>query len=418
MDQLNLGVLGQYIWDRLPIILVFADGFMIYRLLTESDLTGRLVARAMFGGGARPQRIVLATLVTAAVLSMFISNTVTALLLLPFLKTAVGKVAPPARRVFTSSLTMAAVYGANLGGVGSLIGSPANLLLIGALDAGRVPAAARITFLNWWYWSLPLLFMLLALAVVVLHLGQPRSFYEEVGADLPSGPAEPATVPAGQRTAGRWFLLFLLFLMADGVLAGLVRDYRWLQSAVHLVVFLMLIGLLFFPIPGRRCEPLLHWRNLIGQLPRRGLLFMGLFLGIYGLTVLALPPELEQYLTSAISSWDMGPPGRTVGLVLGVIFLTEILSNVLVVGLFFPVAQAMAAAQGLGPLPFMVMVSVAANCAFMLPVATSCNALLYGEMQGLSLRRFLAAGLVMNIGAGLIIAAWLPVALPWIYRLD
>ncbi|MGE4554096.1 MAG: anion permease, partial [Desulfovibrionaceae bacterium] len=90
-------------------------------------------------------------------------------------------------------------------------------------------------------------------------------------------------------------------------------------------------------------------------------------------------------------------------------------SNTVVAAAFFPVAYAAANAAGIDPLALMIAVSTASTCAFMTPVATPCNALAFGEMRGVSLRRMLALGLVLNLACASLMTLWLSWVVPLVY---
>jgi len=166
-----------YLWIRLPIILMFVNGFLVYRLLVVTRLTDVFVFWSLKKSRGHINRIFLFIISTAALLSFFIPNAVTVLALLPILKTIDRDLAEQDNGYrLTTALTLSAIYGANIGGMGSLIGSPANLLLIGALDFYAVTGRELINFFSWFLWSVPLVVVFVVAAwVLVVSFAVPRN---------------------------------------------------------------------------------------------------------------------------------------------------------------------------------------------------------------------------------------------------
>jgi len=166
-----------YLLTRLPLVLTFATGYIVYLLLATTRLTDAFVLWSL-KRSRNNLKIFLAYIIgSAALLSFFIPNAITVLTLLPFLK-AMDRdiVVQDNDRRLTTALTLSVIYGANIGGMGSLIGSPANLLLIGALDLYRVPGREQISFLNWFIWSVPLVISFTAVAWALLAtFGVPKN---------------------------------------------------------------------------------------------------------------------------------------------------------------------------------------------------------------------------------------------------
>ena len=402
-----------YFWSRLPLALLFAGGYLLYRLLDLSNLTRAFVDRTARLSKGRTGVLLLTITASAALLSFFISNTVTMLAFLPLLKSLdrdYRKLDPDAD--MTTPLTLSAIYGANIGGMGSLIGSPANLLLLGALDYFRVPGREQITFLNWFYWSLPLvvLLVLAAWGVILLFGVDPRA--RRLTA-LESALHRPAPLSPSQRTALRLFILFLGFWSLEAVLTDRLPLFAQVEQEASILFTLVFTWLAMAPRSGR--PPLVPWRFFFQGVPVRGVLFLLLLGGVaIGVRALGLDRELSRILVPLVSDQT---PMYLVFLFtcLAVIFATEVLSNTLVSAAFFPVAFHAAQAHAVEPMALMLAVSISSTCAFMTPIATPCNALGFGEMRGTSLPRMLGLGAVLNvIGAGLM-TLWLTRVIPMVY---
>ncbi len=402
-----------YFLSRLPLVLMFANGFLIYRILATTRLTEAFVRRSLRRNEGRLHILFLQIIVTAALLSGFIPNTVTVLILLPVLKTVREDVGAGFRdRGLTTALTLSAIYGANIGGMGSLIGSPANLLLIGAMELMEVPGREGVRFLSWFLWSVPLVAVLCLVAWgVVVLLGAPGIPLNARTGVAPS--AAPFELSRRDRRGGAAFLLFIGFWTVESILEDQVGGYRVLAPWVCLIYFGGFGVLSTARLGGRR--PLLFPSDLITGLPIRGIVFAALLLLLIPVFRAAVPHEwVASTLDQAIGP---GTPATAVVLVtvLTVIFLTELLSNTVVSTAFFPLAVSVSAASGIFPLTLLIGVSAASTCAFMTPIATPCNALAFGEMKGTRFRRMLLAGLVLNLTTAVLMALWLPIVIPRVF---
>lgn len=399
-----------YLWTRLPLLLMFLCGYLIYRMLVVSKLTDALVAAGLRRCRGSTHLMMLWIIGLSAALSFFIPNAVTVLTMLPVLKQIQARFRAASSDV-TTPLTLSVIYGANIGGMGSLAGSPANLLLIGQLDLFQVAGREQIGFFNWFLWSVPLVAALIVAAwiLVCVLVRRETPFPEPMTAVAPPPLSDP------QRHALRWFGLFLLFWTLEAVLKGRVpAPHLWEPLVCLLFTTLFCRALMRRPVfPDG--APLLRPAALLTGVPARGLLFL-VVLGalILGSRYFELDHRISRFFLTRLG--DHIPVQAVVPAIIAtVIFLTELFSNTLVSVAFFPIAFFASQAFESSPLVLMIAVSTASTCAFMTPVATPCNALAFGEMKGTSLVRMILSGAVLNIAAVAIMSFWLPLAVPWIY---
>ncbi|NDV28454.1 SLC13 family permease [Desulfovibrio sp. JC010] len=389
-----------YINDRLPLILLFVTGYILYRVTASVGLPEYIAARAVRFSRNRADLLLLSLIVVSALLSMFIPNAVTVLAMIPVIRKLDDEL-----QNMTTPLTLSIIYGANIGGMGSLIGSPANLLLIGALDLFNIPGRERITFFNWFEWAVPLVLLLLLLAWFVVRFALPKCNAELIHA------YEEESLKVKQHRGLYVFGLFMLFWSGSSFLAEAVPEFRVYESLAAAAFTIAFCGYVF----GSR---LLRLRDLVEGIPRRGVLFLGL-LGV--LVVLVRLMRLDEQAASLFTSIldCLGQSGEGFGIYLAtafmVILLTEFLSNTVVSMAFFAVMVHVGAAYALNPLPLMILVSAASTCAFMTPVATPCNSLAVGEMRGMSLRTMLALGMVLNVFGALLLSFWIWKVVPLVY---
>jgi len=408
-----------YIWSRLPFILMFINGYLIYRLLVVTGMTERFVAAALGRSGGDPRKLFLYVILSATFLSFFIPNAVTVLTLIPVLKDIKDRFHPRLRDRVVTPLTLSVIYGANIGGIGSIVGSPANLLLIGAMDFYKVPGRQVIGFFNWFLWSIPLvaLLVLLAWGVVAVGFG---SFERFTARKYPQAAGPHAQNPwrmlYGVRRSGAiLFLIFIVFWTVEAVIKGIWPVFARWAPLVCLVYFAAFCWLVFRKMPFSDEAPLMQSGTLFEDFPRRGIMLLipvaALVLVVrfldFDITLSAFYGELLPVKASAFTVMLV-----TVGVV---ILLTEALSNTLVSTTFFPIAYFTAVNSGFSPIGLMIAVSVASNCAFMTPIATPCNAFAFGEMKGTSLVKMMSLGFFLNMGATACIAVWIYWVIPRIY---
>lgn len=390
-----------YINDRLPLILLFATGYILYRVIASAGLPEFIASRAVRISRGRADYLLLALMGVSALLSMFIPNAVTVLTMIPVIRKLDDEL-----ESMTTPLTLSIIYGANIGGMGSLIGSPANLLLIGALDLFDIAGRKAITFFNWFEWALPLVLLMLLLAWMVVRFSLPVTGMVRLNTQ------EVLPLTSEQRRGLVVFGLFLFFWIGSSLLIEILPAYKGYEPLVALgfgVAFCAYV----FGGGGLRLRELVH------GIPRRGFLFLGL-LGVLVVFVrtLKLDEAAARLFTDALSV--MGQSGAGVGVylmtALVVILLTEFLSNTVVSTAFFAVIVHVATAYGQNPLPLMILVSAASTCAFMTPVATPCNSLAIGEMRGVSLKTMVALGMILNVLGALLLSFWVWWIVPIVYN--
>ena len=413
--------LTAYLWQRLPLILLFAGGYLVYQLMAATRITDGFVIWALRRSRGRASLLLLYVIGTAAALSSFIPNTITVLTLIPVLKTLDRDFARQGAKGMTAVLMCAAIYGSAIGGIGSMIGSPANAVLFGALDLFEVAGRERITFFNWFLWSVPLVVVfVLAAWLVAVGLGLPRSargVSVEVGC-LTGG----CRADDRQRYGGRLFWLYMGYWVLEAVARENLAGFAAVSPAVCLGFTALFLYLVFWRTApaqvsdrGGRSGPLLRPGDLLRTVPRRGLLFVLGLAALFGLVHLA---GLDQRLVVAAGRLLQGYMNQWLLFLLtvtAVIFLTEVLSNTAVVAAFFTIAFYAAEGHGMDPLPLMIGVGLASTCAFMTPIATTSNALAFGEMRGASLKVMLGLGFVLNVLGALLMTGWLGWVLPLVY---
>lgn len=371
-----------------PLILLLLGGFMLSGALARCGAHRRL-ALGMIALCARlgPRGLVLGFMLAASGLSMWISNTATTLMLLPV---ALAVLEDQRFRHLTVPLLLGTAYAASLGGTATPIGTPPNLIYM-QVSADQFGTAT--SFPLWMSWGIPIVILMLPLMFLWLTRKVRSGAMPEIESP---GPWQRAEI----RVALVFAVTAMLWITRSAPFGGWQAWLNLPQAndaavAMLAVVALCCIGNGDRERPGR----LLDW-DTAGAIPWGVLI---LFAG--GITIArafmetGLSDALAEHLTilTELPTWLM-----ILSICLGVTFLTEMTSNTATTALLMPVLAATATATDVPPELLMVPAAISASCAFMLPVATAPNAVIYGSGR-ISIRRMASEGLVLNLIGALVI---------------
>jgi sodium-dependent dicarboxylate transporter 2/3/5 len=407
------------------LIFLFMGGFLIALTMERWGLHRRIALTALRLVGARPDHMVGGFMAVTALLSMWVSNTATAVMMLPVAVSVIALVSgegrgasptpDPLPRNFALCLLLGIAYGASIGGMATPIGTPPNLFLLSYVKAelGR-----EISFVRWMGVGLPLVavflpitWLLLTKVVYPIRLGP----VEGGRALFRSALAELGPMSRGERIVLTVFLLASALWITRPLLVGLelagVRPFAGLSDAG----IAMLAAMVLFVMPAERRGGgfVLDWETAV-KLPWGILVLFG---GGLSLAAAIRTNGVGELLGGQVAGLAGVPPVLIVlGVVAGIVFLTELTSNTATTATLIPVLAALAPGIGLDPLLLIVPAALAASCAFMLPVATPPNAVVFGS--GLvSIPEMSRAGLVLNLVAvALIPLLTYAVAIPLLAR--
>ncbi|MFQ5845417.1 MAG: SLC13 family permease [Planctomycetota bacterium] len=388
-------------------VYLFFGGFLIAIAMEVTGLHRRIALHLVRRIGASPRRLVFGFMVATAFLSMWISNTATTLMMLPIGLAVIAQL--PDRPRFATAMMLGIAYGASIGGVATLIGTPPNISLLGVLKT-RYPAAPEVTFAQWMGLGLPLVLLFLPVTWLLLVRGIRREagagrevIQGEIERLGPMSPAERRVLVVFAATALLWIFRKPIRL-GDLVIPGWV-ELRWFPEAarrsVNDGVVAVFMGLSLFLVPGGRGGAILDWDTVQRKMPWGILLLFG---GGF-----ALAMAIGQ---SGLSGW-VGDQFRFRAhpLVLmavcaaGVTFLTEVTSNTATAEILLPLVAGVATGTAqTSPLVLMLPVTLAASCAFMLPVATPPNAVVFGSGH-VRMQDMVRHGLVVNLVGIVLVAA-------------
>jgi sodium-dependent dicarboxylate transporter 2/3/5 len=347
------------------LILLLLGGFILSTAMERSGAHRRLalgLARLLQSraGHTTPRRLVLGFMLAAAFASMWISNAATTLVLVPIALAALERTRDEGT---AAAVLLGVCYAASIGGLGTPIGTPPNLLFMASYAQ---VSGSEITFLDWMRIGVPVVVLLVPAAFLLLTRR------------LPSAPL-PGLVPLGPWTTAERRVLFVFLLTALAWVTRAAPSGGWqgllgLETPGDATVALAAVVALFL-LPDGRGERLLDWKSATA-IPWGILLLFG---GGLALAEAFHSSGLSALIGARVAALAGVPVLFLIGAVcLAVTFLTEVTSNTATVALLMPLLASTATSAGLDPAHLMLPAALSGSCAFMLPVATAPNAIVFG----------------------------------------
>jgi sodium-dependent dicarboxylate transporter 2/3/5 len=397
-----------------PIIFLFLGGFLIALAMQRWNLHRRVAIGLIGLIGTRPSAIIMGFLLASALVSMWVSNTATSLMMLPIALSVVQLLPERAHqtrevRGFGTALLLSVAFGATTGGMGTLIGTPPNALLAGYFSDIH---GVTIGFGQWMLVGVPV--VLVALPAVYLVLT--RVMFTLDARELPGMAALIGAEKAAQGRMGRGEIaVAVVFVLtaAGWVFRPLIANAMPLVSDTTVA---MAGALLLFMIPMnvRRGEFVMDWAATKG-VPWGVLLLFGGGLSLAGNIE---RHGLAAYLGNlAIGLGDMPIVLTLCAISFGVLMLTELTSNTATAATFLPIGGALALSLGQNPLLMTIPIALAANCSYMLPVGTPPNAIVYGSGL-ITLPEMARAGILLNLTLVPVVVALLLLLGPMVFGIE
>ncbi len=397
-------------------IFLYIGGFVLAIAIERWDLHRRIALNIISLIGTNVKSIILGFMIATAFLSMWISNTATSVMMLPIGMAIISQLRDnpdtiaDENTIFGKALMLAIAYSASIGGVATLIGTPPNLVLAGIVQELY---GIEITFSQWIMVGLPasciLLFICWKYLTELAFTFQQKSF--------PGGKAE---IRRQLAELGRisYEEKVVLAVFAATALAWISRSFILSKfiPAIDDTIIAMFAGIALFLIPAGKGQgrAVIKWEEAV-NLPWGVLLLFG------GGLALA-----EGFKTSGLAEWIGGQMSLLQGvslivllliLVAAVNFLTEITSNLATTAMLLPILAPLAAIVDVHPFILMVGATLAASCAFMLPVATPPNAVVFGAGY-LKIPDMVRAGIWLNVISIIIITLLIYTTLPYLWAFN
>lgn len=386
-----------------PVIYLFFGGFVLGLAIEKWQLHRRIALNIMNLAGEKPNRIILGGMLATSLLSMWISNTATTVMMLPIGMSVILLLNdkfedPKAYKNFALTLMLGIAYAANIGGITTIIGTPPNLVLAGIVEESGLPA---LSFANWLFFAFPLVVILFT----SVYLINTRIIYPVKIKELPGIKSlitgelkELGSLKIGERRV----MIVMIVTALCWILRTQITKIE-LLSAVSDTGIAIAASIALFMIPSSsENKPLLEWKDT-QRLPWDILLLFGGGISLAkGLEVTNIVGVLGEW----ISANTIAAPLVIILVVCGfAIFLTEIMSNVALVAVFIPVSFVIAQFFGLDELRLAIPLTIGASCAFMFPISTPPNAIVFSSGH-IKMAEMARAGIFLNILAVLIISVY------------
>ena len=378
-----------------PLILLLLGAFILSRGMESTGAHKRVALGVIrLVGSDSPRRLVLGFMVSGAVLSMWVSNTATVLMLLPVALAVLDSAEQKER--LAAPLLLGLAWSCSIGGMGTPIGTPPNLIFMQVYED---TTGLTIGFIQWMSWGVPIVATMIAVAALWLT----RSLPEKIKVTLPDA-------KAWHSAEKRVFMIFSVtafMWMTRAQPFGGWRELLGVPSANDASVAFLAVIVLFMSRDDEGA-PLITWQTA-ASIPWGVLL---LFAGGICLASAFVASGLSAFAGEALAALANLPIYLMLLFIcLAVTFMTEATSNTATTALLMPILAAAAIAAGVEPLLLMVPAAMSASCAFMLPVATAPNAVIYGTDR-VAISTMFREGLLLNLVGAFVVSLGLWWLLP------
>lgn len=418
------------------VIFLFLGGFLIALAMERWNLHRRIALTIIRTIGSDPPRLVLGFMLATAFLSMWISNTATAIMMLAIGLAVIRQTEETFGKEKTANLSVALLlgiaYSASIGGMATLVGTPPNLALVRLFELsfpGAAEAGYHLSFGQWMLFSVPLSVSLLAVTWVILTKICFRSSRELV--------LDPELIAEEHRQLGPMrfeekviFAIFvataLLWIFRADLNLGGWQIVGWASllpfgALLDDGTIAVAMALLLFMIPSRRRDGekpkhrMLLDATVFAKIPWHIILLFG---GGFALA--------KGFQTSGLSDWvgtqfvglENAPLPVLVGTICTVLtFLTEFTSNTATMEMVLPLLAAVATATGIHPLLLMIPATISASCAFMMPVATPPNAIIFASGH-IRIGQMVKVGILLNVVAVILTTTIFLLIGPAVFEID
>ncbi|MFW2375156.1 MAG: SLC13 family permease [Cellulophaga baltica] len=396
-------------------IFLYVGGFILAIAIEKCNLHKRIALSIIKIVGTNITNIILGFMIATALLSMWISNTAATVMILPMGMAIVSQLRDNPHTIknenilFGKALMLAIAYSASIGGIATLIGTPTNLVLAGVV---QTTFGVEITFYQWFVFGFPIALILLFLCWKYLT----KFAFKFQQKEFPGGRAE---INAQFKALGKMSydekMVLAVFLCT--AFAWITRSFL-LQKIIPQIddtIISVFFAIALFVLPSsKKKEGLISWEDAV-KLPWGVVLLFG------GGMALALGFEtsgLALWIGNKLVALEAVPfIFLLLILIFAVNFLTEITSNIATTAMLLPVLISLAPTLGVHPYYLMISATVAASCAFMLPVATPPNAVVFGSGY-LKIEDMVKKGIWMNLISIIILTLFVYFALPLIWDLS
>lgn len=375
-----------------PIILLFLGGFILAMALQRWNLHKRLAIRIVLFIGTRPSRLVAGFMIATAGLSMWVSNTATAMMMIPMGMSMVTLLEQqkliPKKSKFGTALALGIAYGATIGGMGTVIGSPVNIIVVGYI---RETLEYPVSFLQWMSVGIPFVVIMLFIGWFLLT----KVFWKPEVDSIPGGREifeqqlrQLGKLQGGERAV---LIIFVATALSWVFIPTFSPEGFWVDDTA--IALIAAFACMLIPAKPREGVMVMTWKDA-EQMPWDVLLLIG---GGLALSSQITSSGLSTALGDSLSILAGAPLWViTLAVIIMLLLLTELTSTTATTAAFVPVVGGLALALGLNPVVLVIAAGMACTYAFMLPVATPPNALAYST-GSVTMKQMIQTGVWMNV---------------------
>ncbi|WP_299252262.1 DASS family sodium-coupled anion symporter [uncultured Aquimarina sp.] len=379
-----------------PIVFLFFGGFVMALALEKVNLHKRIALSIIKITGTSPDRVILGFMIATAFMSMWISNTACTVVMLPIALSVIQLLVDDADgftkndRNFALSIMLGIAFSANVGGVATIIGTPPNSVLVGFLENEY---QIEISFLNWMLLALPFSVLMIGIIYFVIvkwiypnRIGSFAASKDLIDQEL----KKLGKIKRTERRVLSIFCVVIFLWISRTTINGFFPDLKLSDTGIS-----MMGAFALFVIPFRlsKGEFTLIWKDT-QKLPWGILILFGGGLALAsGLSHAGL---IELVANMIAANKGLSLLVVTLLLIVFMLFMTELMSNVALVAIFVPVVAGIALGLDIPMLHLLIPVTMAASCAFMLPMATPPNAIVFAS-GFVKVSEMVKAGLILNI---------------------
>lgn len=394
------------------VIFLFIGGFLVALAMQKWDLHKRIAIRILLITGSSPARILLGFMLATSFLSMWISNTATAMMMVPILLSITKKLEEFIEKTdlnkYTVGLLLGVAYSASIGGIATLVGTPPNLSFARIFQI-MFPTAPEISFSTWFLYSLPIsiIFFIITWGYLYFIYKPGKSFGSANNVNFKDQYRALGPATYEQKAVGIVFSsLALLWLTRAGLKIGVVDIPGWsslFSSPEYIndgtVAIALSVILFLIPCKNKAGSRIMEWKTA-KKIPWGIVLLFG---GGFALASAFKESGLSAWVGEQLSETGNFPPIFIIALIaLTMTFLTELTSNTATTEMLLPVLAGISVSIDVNPLLFMLPATISASMAFMLPVATPPNAIVFGSNK-ITVIQMAKTGFILNLTGVVII---------------
>jgi sodium-dependent dicarboxylate transporter 2/3/5 len=389
------------------VIFLFIGGFIVAIAMQKWDLHKRIALKILMYTGISPARILLGFMVATAFLSMWISNTATTMMMVPILLSIIQKleenIGEKAMGKYATGLLLGVAYSASIGGIATLVGTPPNLSFARIFQI-MFPEAPEISFASWFSFALPITIILFIFVWGYLYMifSPKKTNWTNISKDtFKKQYNELGKIKHEEKIILIDFvLLAVLWLTRSNITIGSFTFPGWSNIFPNpkfindgTVAIMMAVLLFIIPTKKGKGEKIMNWKAATGIPWHIVLLFGGGFALASGFKESGLSLWFGDQLSWVV---NIHPILLILIICLMMTFLTELTSNTATTEMLLPVLAGLSISTEINPLLLMIPATLSASMAFMLPVATPPNAIIFGTNR-INIMEMARTGLILNL---------------------